>query len=65
MPLKTMRQALIVNPYDLTATARAISEALNMPLAWRKERWAALYEDVSVNTSAAWSARFIEALSGG
>ena len=62
---ETMREALIVNPYDLTATARAISEALNMPLAWRKERWAALYEDVSVNTSAAWSARFIEALSGG
>ena len=60
---ETMREALIVNPYDLTATARAISEALNMPLAWRKERWAALYEDVSVNTSAAWSARFIEALS--
>ena len=62
---ETMRQALIVNPYDLPATARAISEALNMPLAQRQEHWADLYKDVSTNTSAAWSERFIESLSAG
>ena len=62
---ETMRQALIVNPYDLPATARAISEALNMPLSQRQAHWADLYKDVSTNTSAVWSERFIESLSAG
>ena len=56
---ETMKQALIVNPYDLPATARSISEAMKMPLKERQARWSILNADVSTNTSAVWSERFL------
>jgi len=59
---ETMGDALIVNPYDLDATATAIYDALHMPLKERQRRWKALHADVTKNTSAAWCEVFLNDL---
>ena len=41
-----MREALLVNPYDIPATAQAIQRALRMPLVERRERHAALLAQI-------------------
>ncbi|MCO6390790.1 alpha,alpha-trehalose-phosphate synthase (UDP-forming) [Aliihoeflea aestuarii] len=55
-------EALIVNPYDIDAMARAIDNALTMPLEERKERHAALFERVSRRDAIAWQQAFLNAL---
>ena len=57
-----MKQALIVNPYDVEATAEAIHRALKMPRGERKSRWESLMENISTYTASAWSDSFLQEL---
>ncbi len=54
-----LRDALIVNPYDVEATAAAIHEALRMPPDERKRRWQGLIKAVEENTSQSWAEGFL------
>ncbi len=56
--------ALIVNPYDHEAVGAAIGKALNMPLAERKERHAALWRALLKNDVSHWGDRFLSTLMG-
>jgi trehalose 6-phosphate synthase len=60
-----LREALLVNPYDIASTAQVIQRALRMPLAERRERHAALYENVKREDVHAWRRNFLDALRGG
>lgn len=62
---ETMREALIVNPYDLEGTAEAMHSALAMTHRERRRRWMALYEDVQLNTAKAWADNFLADLTAG
>ena len=57
-----LREALLVNPYDISTTAQVIQRALRMPLAERRERHAALYERVRREDVHAWRRAFLAAL---
>lgn len=57
-----MRQALIVNPYDVEGMARQLHRALTMPLKERQRRHAALLDHVTRQDAAAWLAAFLAAL---
>jgi trehalose 6-phosphate synthase len=59
---ESLREALIVNPYDLEGTARALARALTMPVAERAARQAALRERIGEWTAARWRERFLEDL---
>ncbi|MBM4405996.1 MAG: trehalose-6-phosphate synthase [Chloroflexi bacterium] len=59
---ETMKEAIIVNPHDIEGTAGAIHQALTMTTKERRERWQALYKDVSTNTAIAWSEGFLRDL---
>jgi trehalose 6-phosphate synthase len=54
--------ALLVNPYDKGAVARALKHALSMPLEERRTRHACMLEAVRGNSIARWHESFIEAL---
>jgi trehalose 6-phosphate synthase/phosphatase len=51
--------ALLVNPYDLDGTARALHRALMMPVAERRSRMAALRAAVRASDVREWGRRFI------
>lgn len=57
-----MRQALIVNPYDVEEMADTIKVALEMGLDERRERHHALLADVRTHDTFAWCRRFLTAL---
>ena len=57
-----LREALLVNPYDIPATAQAIQRALQMPLAERQERHAALLANVREQDVHHWRRSFLDAL---
>ena len=57
-----LRSALIVNPYDIGATADVIRAALEMSLDERRERYAALIETIEKNDITAWCRSFLSAL---
>jgi len=57
-----MKQALLVNPYDTHGTAQAIQQALQMPLAERKERHAALLANIREFDVHWWTRSFLDAL---
>ncbi len=57
--------ALVVNPYDIEATAAAIGQALAMPLDERKARWSTLMTVLEANTIDHWTSRFLAALGAG
>jgi len=59
-----MREALLVNPYDLDGVADAIEAAARMPRAERIERWQALMANLRENDIDAWRRRYLEALAG-
>lgn len=59
-----MREALLVNPYDVPATAQAIQRALHMPLPERRERHAALLERITRESASQWRQHFLDALAG-
>jgi trehalose 6-phosphate synthase len=54
----SMRDALIVNPYDVDGTAEATYTALRMPKAERHSRWAGLMRVVAGRTARDWSEAF-------
>ncbi|TDL78310.1 trehalose-6-phosphate synthase [Palleronia sediminis] len=57
-----MTEALLVNPFDIDEMAEAIATALNMPLAERRRRHAALLEVVRDSDVATWTERFMDCL---
>jgi trehalose 6-phosphate synthase len=57
-----MREALLVNPYDVPATAQAIQQALHMPLPERRERHAALLASITRESASQWRQHFLEEL---
>lgn len=57
-----LEQALIVNPYDIYATAEVIRTALEMSLAERRARHQALMNVIEKNDLAAWCQSFLSAL---
>ncbi len=57
-----LRDALIVNPYDIEGTARALARALDMPLEERARRQAALLAPVMEHTAARWAEGFLRDL---
>jgi trehalose 6-phosphate synthase len=58
-----LKSALIVNPYDIEATAAAIARAYAMPLDERKDRWQAMMAVLRANSIHDWTAHFLQALS--
>ena len=59
---ESMRDALMINPYDFQGTASVIHRALTMPKPERQRRWEALFEGVSGHTARDWCYSFIDAL---
>ena len=57
-----MRDAVIVNPYDIDGVATAIRSALEMPVAERRVRHERLLATISSNDAAAWATKFLGAL---
>jgi trehalose 6-phosphate synthase len=57
-----LREALLVNPYDVDGVADAIAQAHAMPLAERRERWRAMLETLRVHDITAWRRKFLDAL---
>lgn len=60
-----MREALIVNPYDIDEMARKLHEALTMPLVERRRRHAALFATIAAHDAKAWLTQFLAALDAG
>ncbi|WP_083901387.1 trehalose-6-phosphate synthase [Azospirillum sp. B4] len=56
--------AIQVNPYDPDQIAQALSRALAMPLAERKQRWLGLWDVIKDKTALAWGEAFTDALEG-
>jgi trehalose 6-phosphate synthase len=54
--------ALLVNPHDITATADAIHQAINMQVEERIERWKTLDAAVREHSIAWWRRKFLAAL---
>ena len=59
-----MSDALIVNPYDRRAIARALKQALDMPLDERRARHGKLQVALRENDIHAWRSRFLATLAG-
>jgi trehalose 6-phosphate synthase len=56
--------ALIVNPYDVYGVARALDQALTMPLEERQDRHRRMLAAVRTNDIVAWRRRCLAALEG-
>ena len=54
--------ALLVNPYDKAAVARALEQALAMPLAERRSRHEGMLKVLRVNSIARWQESFVARL---
>ena len=59
-----LREALLVNPYDVDGVADAIAQAHAMPLAERRERWRAMLQTLRVHDITAWRHNYLAALAG-
>jgi len=57
-----LKDAVLVNPYDIDGTAIGIQRGLEMPLAERRARHAAMIEILRHNSIDAWRRRFVAAL---
>jgi trehalose 6-phosphate synthase len=57
-----LRQALLVNPYDLDGVADAIATAAHMLRPQRVERWRAMMGYLRENDIDAWRQRYLAAL---
>jgi trehalose 6-phosphate synthase len=62
---RELRTALLVNPYDEAGMAKAMDQALSMPLEERRERHAAMLAVLRRNSLEQWRDRFVADLSGG
>lgn len=56
--------ALVVNPYDRTAVAKALESAFAMPLAERRKRWRGMRDNVRRHDVVWWTDRFMAELRG-
>jgi trehalose 6-phosphate synthase len=59
---KQLDPALLVNPHDIDAVARAISSGLAMPNEERRERWDAMMETLRSSSLKVWMNDFVSAL---
>ena len=59
-----LRQALIVNPFDVEEMADAIHMALTMPLAERQARWIKMMAELREHTIQSWCESFVTRLAG-
>ncbi|QDH70923.1 alpha,alpha-trehalose-phosphate synthase (UDP-forming) [Marilutibacter alkalisoli] len=59
---RELEGALIVNPYDLDGVADAIAQAMDMPLAERRERWQGMMSHLQRHDIAAWRRSYLKAL---
>lgn len=59
---EALRAALLVNPYDIAATAQTLQRALTMPLDERRERHAALMDSIRREDVHAWRRDFLRTL---
>ncbi|WP_395664853.1 trehalose-6-phosphate synthase [Methylocella sp.] len=59
-----LEAALLVNPYDIGATAAAIARAVAMPLGERQERWGDLMRVLRDNSIDHWTRRCLQAIAG-
>ncbi|MGA9421390.1 MAG: trehalose-6-phosphate synthase [Rhodanobacteraceae bacterium] len=57
-----LKQAIIVNPWDIDDTAEGIERALAMSLAERRERWQTMFEHLQTHDITAWRNAFLNAL---
>ncbi len=57
-------EALLVNPHDADEVADALAAAARMPLAQRRERWAAMMATLRASDIGAWRRGFLQALAG-
>ena len=57
-----LKSALIVNPYDIEATATAIARAFSMQLDERKDRWHTMMAVLRANSVHDWASQFLQAL---
>ncbi len=57
-----MKEALIINPYDIDEMVEAMHRALSMPLGERKERHQALLTRVRENDVSRWRSDYLETL---
>jgi trehalose 6-phosphate synthase len=61
---KQLDAALLVNPHDIDALARAVTTALVMPAEERRERWQTMMATIEDTDIGAWYADFVSALEG-
>ena len=61
---RELTDALLVNPYDRSAVARALGQALAMPLAERRTRQEAMIKVLRANSIANWYGSFLRRLEG-
>jgi trehalose 6-phosphate synthase len=59
---KQLEAALLVNPHDVDAMARAIRAALAMPLHERRERWTAMMKVLETSSLTHWFSAYVAAL---
>ena len=59
---RQLDSALLVNPHDIDAVARAISAGLSMPNEERRQRWSAMMETLKSSSLTAWVEEFVSAL---
>ncbi len=59
---RELRDALIVNPYDIERTAGALLEAVEMEPAERERRWSSMREVIREHNIYRWGARLIDDL---
>ena len=59
---ESMREALIVNPYDTDGTSMAIHRALRMNKLERRQRWRTLMNTVCTQTAMNWGTTFLHDL---
>jgi trehalose 6-phosphate synthase len=59
---REMDGALIVNPYDIEATANAIGRAISMPVEARRERYSSMMPKLREHDVGAWCRTFLEVL---
>jgi trehalose 6-phosphate synthase len=59
---RQLDSALLINPHDIDAVARAISSGLAMPNEERRERWDAMMETLRSSSLKVWMSDFVSAL---
>ncbi|WP_234185803.1 alpha,alpha-trehalose-phosphate synthase (UDP-forming) [Shinella sp. NM-101] len=59
-----LKEAVLVNPYDVEGTAEAMARSLAMPVDERRERWRSMMKTLRENDVFAWCDTFLGELSG-